>query len=61
MDLNEMAEAHKKLKDAEHKAAFKIAGRLKRVDSWTDGVEMPSRFNCDKMNKAFEDVFGGGK
>lgn len=59
MDLHEMAEEHKK-----RNAIYTVTPEGVNTQKFYD-MQKPraqdTRFNCDKMNKAFEDVFGGGK
>lgn len=60
MDFKEMAEVHKR-----HKVIYTVTPEGVCYDSIEVAEKTASkpdnRFNCDKMNKAFDDVFGGGK
>lgn len=60
MDLNEMAEVHKK-RNAIYTVTPEGVNTHKAYDMQKTARKPDNRFNCDKMNKAFEDVFGGGK
>ena len=59
MDLNEMAEEHKNAKQIEYAAPITMVSRSEFEEMYPSKPD--ARFKCDKMNKAFADVFGGGK
>lgn len=65
MDLKEMAEEHKKAFESEcsaiTKSSYNGVSRLKDQQAMLNTQSVDNRFNCDKMNKAFDDIFGGGK
>ena len=54
-----MAEEHKKAKQIEYAAPITMVSRSEFEEMYPSKPD--ARFKCDKMNKAFADVFGGGK
>jgi hypothetical protein len=54
MDLIKITEEYMKSKDIEHKAAFKVADSLKRVDSWADDIEIKE--NRDKCGLELDSI-----